>query len=377
MNILYLHTDVASDRDVPEVLGKMDCGLACMEAPRDGEGEEGYAERLLHAIEESRAELVFSLKYFPIVSIACEAVAVKYAAWIVSDYDPGVYSCTLLNPCNYVFMADYALYREFQGGGFPHLFFLPMGAYVEWVDRVAAGAGREYQADLLLPCEIQPRESLGMHPLSPGSPLKDATKGYLEGCIACQHQLSGLHSMAESLPPYVWEDLAAHFAGIFCRAVGADSVETPTHYYDSCFFNPLITFADREIHLGAVAKNPHFRQVWQDNSWDREEMLRRAVGSRINLVIAHRNWRSAVPQIAWDIMAAGGFLLGSWQEDYLRLFPDHPPILYGEEVDMLGKAIYYLHHEQEREKLAGELAQEVRAKHTCRGRLEELLGKIG
>lgn len=170
----------------------------------------------------------------------------------------------------------------------------------------------------------------------------------------------------------MWEDLTAHFP----VDVDADSVETASHYYDSRFFNPLITAADREIHLGAVAKNHYFKLVWHDNDWSREEMLWRAIHSRINLVITHRNWRSAIPQTAWDIMAAGGFLLGNYRRDYQRLFPQNMPILYGEEQELLSRAIYYLHHEQEREELAAELSQEIRERHTCKIRLEELLEKI-
>ena len=63
---------------------------------------------------------------------------------------------------------------------------------------------------------------MSYHPLAVESPLKDATKGYLEGCIACQHQLSGLPSMAENLPPYVREDLEKYFV----PEISADSVET-------------------------------------------------------------------------------------------------------------------------------------------------------
>jgi len=372
MKILYLRTDVVNDGDVARILGGMDCSLVQMRAPQSIEGEDGYAEKLLKSLEEQETELVFSLKFYPEVSLVCNAASVKYAAWIATAYDPGMYSCTLLNSCNYVFIADYGLYEEFHNEDFPHLHYLPLGACTEWVDSIISGMVEEY-ADLLLPCEIQSREELGLHPLSPDSPLKDATKGYLEGCIACQHQMSGLPSMAGHLPSYVWEDLTAHFS----VKVGVDSVETASHYYDSRFFNPLITAADREIHLSAVAKNPYFKRVWHDNSWGREELVRRATHSRISLVITHRNWRSAIPQVAWDIMAAGGFLLGNYREDYLRLFPQNTPALYEEESELLSRAIYYLHHDQEREELAVELSREVREKHTCRLRLEELLRKIG
>lgn len=372
MNILYLRTGAVWDRNTAELLEKMGCILTQTDAPENTVDTIDYRKKLERAIEESHVEAVFALRYFPEVSSICSKMGVKYATWITSVTDRNIYSCTLLNSCNYIFMTNYAQYEEFKDGDFRQLFYLPLGAYIEWADEELEGVKREYQADLLMPCKILQREDLGEHPLSLESPLKDAVKGYLEGCIACQHQLAGLPSMAEQLPPYVWEELTKYFQ----PKIREDSVETAYHYYDNRFFNPLITIADREIHLGTIKKNSYFKQVWQNNQWSREELLKRSVCSKINLVIAHRNWRSGIPQTAWNVMAAGGFLLSSMQGDYFRLFQDMMPTVYTEEKDMLSKAVYYLNHDQEREALAKELSQAVRSQHTCGKRLEKLLSLI-
>lgn len=369
MNILYLRTGAAWDGNTAELLEKEGCRLVQMDAPGNKENTLEYGKKLEKTLEESRTQIVFALGYFPTVSSVCSKMGVKYAAWITSAYDGNLYSCTLLNSCNYIFMSDYALYEEFKDADSHQLFYLPLGAYTEWADGVLEGVKREYQADLLMPCKILKREDLGEHPLSPDSPLMDAVKGYLEGCIACQHQLRGLPSMASYFPPYVRTELAKYFQ----PEIREDSVETEAHYYDSRFFNPLITIADREIHLGTVQKNSYFKTVWQSNEWSKEELLKKAVCSKINLLIAHRNWSSGIPLTAWNVMAAGGFLLSSMQKDYFRLLPDMLPIIYGEERDMLSKAVYYLNHDKEREDLAKELSQMVRSRHTCRQRLEKLL----
>lgn len=385
MNILYIHTDVISDSDVVDTLRGTDCSLKEVTAPSDDKAkEQEYAAMLIAAIEEHKAEVVMSLRYFPVVSIVCSVMKIKYISWICASYDKGIYSGTMLNECNYIYLSDYSLYQEFETGDFAHLAYLPLAANAERINRVLAGAEQsDEMVDVTMMQDVFSRDSTSYHPLSLESPLKDAAKGYLEGCIACQHQLSGLPSMAEHLPPYVWDELKTCFP----PEVEKDSVETAAHYYDYRYFNSLITWADRDVHLDTIARNEHFNTVELYNgceSYTSERVkchgrvdymsqlpliVRR---SKINFVVTHRNLRSGIPQIAWDIMASRGFLLTNFQGDYLRLFPDCLPVMYMDERQMLSKSIYYLHHDSERRELAETLKEIVADNHTYMHRLETI-----
>lgn len=389
MNILYIHTDVINDSDVADTLQDMCCSLKELTAPfGDREKEQEHAALLVAAIEENRADAVMSLRYFPVVSLVCSVMKIKYITWVCATYDKGIYSSTLLNDCNYVFLADYALYQEFAAGDFPHLGYLPLAANAERIGRVLAEAGEpEEVADVAMLQDIFTRDASGYHPLSPDSPMKDASKGYLEGCIACQHQLSGLPSMAQYLPSYILDELKEKFPPEF----ESDSVETVAHYYDYRYFNSLITWADRDIHLNTIARDKYFQTVelynsdktytserikCNDRADYRAQLPLIVRKSKINFVITHRNLKSGIPQVAWDIMAAGGFLLTNFQEDYLRLFPDCPPAMYTDERQMLSKCIYYLHHEKERRELAETMKNVVVNHHTCKCRLETVFARL-
>lgn len=389
MNLIYIHTNVVNDRDVADTLRGMDCRLKEFTASLDDRGQEHECAALLTAaIEEHRAEAVMSLRYFPLVSIVCNVMKVKYVSWVCESYDRGIYSSTLLNDCNRIFLTDYALYQEFVAGDFPHLAYLPLAANAERIERVFAESGiPQEEVDVTMIQDIVPKENAPYHPLSPNSPLKDATKGYMEGCIACYRQLPGLPSMTQQLPPYAWEDLRANFP----PELASDSVETEVHYYDSRYFNPLITWADRETHLKALAHNRYVNTVELYNSMevrltinidcrnrtDHEMQLPLAIRrGKINYVVADRNLKSGIPQIAWDIMAAGGFLLTSFQEDYLRLFPQCPPVMYIGEIQLLDKCTYYLCHEEERRELAEKLQELVTNSHTYHCRLKTILESL-
>lgn len=388
MNILYIHTGIINDTDVADTLRQTKHNIYEILEPDEANTME-YAEKLIVLLEANSIEVVMALHYYPMVSMVCETKRVKYVSWICSSYEPAIYSCTLLNECNYVFMADYAIYQEFAESDFKNVFYLPLAANVERIGKILCenGEDRIYSTDILMLQDIFERKEIKFHPLSINSPLKDATKGYLEGCIACQYQLSGLPSMAEHLPSYVREDLEKHFI----PRIQNGSIETKSHYYDYTYFNDLITYADRDIHLNTWAKNKYVKKVdlySEGNGYESEEIcchkpveyltqlpliIRQG---KINFVVTHRNWKSGIPQISWDIMAAGGFLLSNVQEDFFRLFSETLPVLYCNERDMLSKGIYYLHHEQEREEVSEKLLQEVKQKHTYVKRLEYIFSRI-
>lgn len=388
MNILYIHTNIVSNVDVVSNLQKS--GHMVREfSPQCTNNDIEYVSGLLAVIEEYSIDVVMSLRYFPIVSIACNAIKAKYVSWICSSYDSNVYSCTLLNECNYIFFADYTLYHEFAQSGLKNIFYLPLAVNAERIHKILSTSKtiKNDVTDILMLQDIFDREEIPYHPLSSDSPLKDATKGYLEGCIACQHQLSGLPSMAEHLPVYVREDLEKHFI----PEINPDSVETKVHYYDYKYFNELITHADRDIHLNTWAKNEHVKRVdlyGKGKKYQAEEIYCHEQAdyltelplviqqAKINFVVTHRNWKSGIPQISWDIMASGGFLLSNVQEDFFRMFLEEIPVLYRNERDMLSKGIYYLHHEEERQELSKRLSQEVCEKHTYQQRIKDIFMKI-
>lgn len=384
MKILYIHTDVVSDEDIRNTILEIEKESIEYRLP-----EESYSEELLQLLEKNGVEVVISLKYIPLVSIVCNAMRVKYVAWICSPYDPEMYSCTMINSCNYLFIADGRVYEEFSKEGFEHIYYLPLGVNEKRMKEVLQQRNPEEDdtVDLVMMQDIFHRTEMSEYQKMQICDLKDSTRGYLEGCIACQHQLSGLPPMTSIFPPYIWEDLDGHLP----VKKNVDSVEMFAHALDAQYFNPLITCADRDIHLNTLANNSYFKRTElytkskeykadnvkccpAVNYW--KELPKIARRAKINLVITDRNWKSGIPQIGWDIMAAGGFLLSNVQEDYFSIFSEICPVLYLEERELLSKGIYYLNHTEERRKIAVELQAKVIADHTQRKRLQKMLENL-
>jgi spore maturation protein CgeB len=390
MRILYLRTGLVSERDVLDTFACMDITVSEYDAPNEDERfSNDYAEGLFNEIEGFKPDLVFSLRYFSAVSIVCESAKVKYAAWVCKSYEPDIYSCTLLNDCNYIFFADKSLADEFGGGDFKHIFFLPLGVNGERITSVVNSDAHNatYNSCITMMQNIRLKYDMEGNPFINSSPIMDSTRGYLDGCLACQNQLSGLPSMAEGLPPYAKEDLERNFP----PRISGDSVETAAHYYDYSFFNPVITYSQRALYFNFIAAKYSFINVnlyngysgYKSNTASVHEMADYltqvpliARHSMVNLVVTNRNWKSAIPQISLDIMASGGFLISNIQNDFFEVFKETMPAMYTDKPDLEGKVRHYIDNVDEREQIAKELSHEVLERHTYRQRIGEILGKI-
>jgi spore maturation protein CgeB len=391
VKILYLKTGLISERDVLDTLLQMKFAVGEYNAPTENEKlSNDYAAGLLNKIESFKPDLVFCLRYYSAVSLVCNASKVKYIAWICKSYEPDIYSCTLLNECNYIFFADKSLADEFSGGGFKHIYFMPLGVNYARIESVINTSDREYDSDITMMQDIRDISEVDDTPLTDARHIKDSTKGYLMGCLACQQQTRGLlPPMAANLPDYVLDDLQLNYP----PQINGDSIETHAHYYDYTYFNPLITYMQRSTYIDKISYSTEFENINLYTAYVYKEFKAEKVkvheqadyytqvpiiarNSKINVVVTHRNWQSAIPQISWDIMASGGFLISNIQNDFLYVFKDTIPIMCENRYDLNRKAKYYLNNESEREQMARELSEEVRDRHTYEKRIDEMFGKI-
>ena len=75
--------------------------------------------------------------------------------------------------------------------------------------------------------------------------------------------------------------------------------------------------------------------------------------AKINLNITLRSIHTGIPLRAFEIMAAGGFLLTNYQNDFADCYIEGEDyVAYESKEDMLNKIDYYLTHDKERTEIA-------------------------
>lgn len=383
MNILYIENNFICERDVINAFDAMGFDIHLFPAPSEDEGEqEYYLQQLLIGVRSVQAEFIFSTGFFPFLSLACSVLQIPYVTWLVEDYHWNHKNTAIRNDWNFVFVADSILYKELKDAGVKKIYYLPLAA-PDFSEREVLES--DYKTDISFFGSILDHAKREQGPLSDNNDLKDATKGYLAGCVACYLQTKKLPPISSKLPEYVWEDLKKVYP-----LENQNSLESWKQQYANLYFNDAITYDSRIFYLQNLANIGKYKRInhysqfevsihkgvkncgWMDFY---EELPAIAQSSKINLVLSHYGLRAGIPAMAWGIMAAGGFLLSNEQKDYAILEPAKV-ILFGDIHEMRQKAEYYYNNEEERTAIVNVLSEEITKKHTYRHRIEEMLSVL-
>lgn len=324
-------------------------------------------------------DAVFSFNYYPVISKVCAKEGVRYISWIYDCPHISLYSYTILNSCNTVYVFDKELYLEFHRAGIQTVRYLPLAANTERLDRMEQKGKLPYLYELSMVGALYTEVHKFFDQMKG---LPDYTRGYLDALMAAQMKVQGYNFIQESLGP-VMDDLYKALP----LEPNPDGAETKEYLYAQYVINRKITGMERMALLSEITQDHSFDLFTFDSGFSMpnlqnhgfvepyEQMPRVFKQSRINLNITLRSIKSGIPLRGFDILGAGGFLLSNFQGDFLDIFiPGEEFVYYEDSKDLLRKIDYYLLHEEEREAIAKNGHDKVAAGHTFRHRVREMLG---
>lgn len=389
--ILFLNWNGYGNRDIIDTFKKMaeegkDLSLSIYPFDAHTERDDrAFVHCFQKTIKKENPDLVFSYNYFPVVSVACQKSGVKYVSWVYDNPAVALYSYTLINSCNYVFLFDSQMYETFVRQGIKTVHYLPL----------AAASGRY---DDITVTEDERKKWGGKVSFVGGlytdrgnfydrikDQLPDRTRGYLEGLIRSQLQIDGLNIIEQSIGGRVLDDMV--------EALGLkpnyDGVESLEYLYSNYVINRKITALERSEIICMIGEKYQVNLYSNDDGFRSDGVNNRGSidyysemplvfkTSDINLNITLRSIQRGIPLRAMDILGCGGFLLTNYQEDMLQFFePDRDFAYYESRQDLMDKVGYYLEHEDERRSIAENGLKKVQAGHTLEQRIEEILAIV-
>ena len=209
MRILFLDSPAFAKQDMIDSFTA--CGITCdlffHEAYNDRQNV-SYEEKFDAAVSRFSYDFVFSFNYFPILSNCCMKHHLKYISYVYDSPLVTLYSYTLINSCNYVFLFDKATYLEFHNAGIPTVYYLPLAANVSRLSAMKC-------PDALLPQVSSDVSFVGSlyneeHNLFERlNGLSDYTRGYLDSIMLAQQNVYGYFFLEDLLTPPILEDLQA------------------------------------------------------------------------------------------------------------------------------------------------------------------------
>ena len=90
-----------------------------------------------NALEKTNSDIVFSINFYPAISEVCNIYHLPYVCWIVDSPVMELYTKSITNPWNRVFLFDNTLYQEFAPLNPDCIYYLPLATNVTEIGRAS------------------------------------------------------------------------------------------------------------------------------------------------------------------------------------------------------------------------------------------------
>ena len=400
MKVVFIEWKSFGNEDIKEAFIAEGHKVVCYPfSNKDGRRDEEVAKNLALFLHMETPDVVFSFNYFPVISNVCKKEDIRYISWIYDSPYVMLYSYTVINPCNIIYVFDKELYMEFHNSGIQTVHYMPMAANTRRLDTLiavnaihlpnamaaesdetlhSASSDCTYLYDVSFVGSLYTEEHNFFDRMTT---LSDYTKGYLDAIMSAQMKIQGYNFIQESLSP-IMDDLYKALP----MDPNPDGVESKEYLYAQYVINRKITGLERTELIRAVAKHFHFDLFTPGKDFNIPNLTNHGTvdyysqmplvfrRSKINLNISLRSIKSGIPLRAFDILGSGGFLLSNFQADFLDAFiPGEDFVYYESKEDLLNKIDYYLAHEDERIAITKSGHDKVAKEHTFRHRVREML----
>lgn len=384
MKLLFLEWNSLCNEDMIPAFERMRHVVVRVLYDERNPKEEQHA-KINKELDKGGFDFIFSFNYFPDISELCMEKGIKYVAWVYDSPYINLYSYTVINPCNYIFIFDYAVYEELHLGNISTVYYLPMAVSARRLSSIKNTElmRRKHQCDVALVGSLYTEEKHNLY--KKFDTVYPFVKGYLDGIINAQLQVYGCNFIQELLTP----DIVDEMQKVYPTNPNALTATTPEFIYSEYVLNRRVTALERQAVLERLSKEhkvhvyTHDRNAMIGNTKNLgpvdyyDEMPYVFMNAGINLNITLRSIKTGIPLRAMDIMGCGGFLMTNYQQEFFEYFKDGEEFdFYASMEELQDKTAFYLQHEEIRKKVAQAGCRLVREEHTFEKRIESMLSVL-
>ncbi|MBR4207308.1 MAG: DUF3880 domain-containing protein [Lachnospiraceae bacterium] len=340
---------------------------------------------------------VFSVNFFPAISEICNITAVPYVAWTVDCPVRELFSKSLANPCNRVFLFDRGQYLYFKKYNPEGIFYLPLASSPERWDRVLASAShaekKKYTSDVSFVGSLYNEKN----PYRKIKGMSEHARGYIEGIEAAQLQVYGENLIEGLLTEKITDELKKIVPDM-TQGYAAENENAAAYILANDFIGADIAEKERRELLSSTASIVQTELYTLSDATELTEACKKKNatglrvhggvktltemplvfnGSRINLNITMRPISTGLSLRVFDICACGGFLMCNYQEELPEMFePGVEAEFFTSAEELLDKISWYLEHEDERKSIALKGYERVKKEHSWKLRVASLIRMV-
>lgn len=334
-------------------------------------------------LKQDTYSFIFSINFFPSVSDVCNIWGIPYLCLIVDSPVLELFSTSLANPCNKVFLFDRQLYNDFHHINPDGIFHIPLATNVRdnyATATMASAADRaRFSSDISFIGSLYSEKCLYNQ-----ITLPEKMRGYVDGLIEAQLLVYGYNFIEECVTPELIEAFCKVRPELinFPDSMKVDTKAVIAQHIISVkvaeqerlrYLKALSEHFNVDLYTGSdISSMPliHNRGFAKTNT----EMPIIFHQSKINLNLTAKSIRSGLSLRIFDVLGCEGFLITNYQAE----LPEHFNI--GEDLeaytsldDLMGKCEYYLSHDKERQEIAHNGFEKVKKYHTYDIRLTQML----
>mgnify|MGYP002854330355 CR=1 FL=1 len=345
---------------------------------------QGLSDHLM----EHPADFVFSINFFPYVSEVCNVFHIRYLCWIVDSPVMELYTTSIENEWNRVFLFDRALWEEIEPFNPGHIFHLPLGAAVgpkdELFKKTSDAVKKKLSHDISFVGSLY-TEKCPYDKLYKDAPAK--LLGYLDGIMAAQEKVYGYYFIEELLDDDTVEGFKKNFPTFY-------RLPETSHLNDRRTLSQLYIgnkiSANERVHTFSRLSERYDVSIYtaSDTSGMPKGLHNMGLAKTltempvifheagINLNITSKIIRTGLPLRIFDILSCGGFLITNYQPEIPELFvPGEDLVMYGSIDELIELCGYYLDHRDEAKRIAEHGYDTLRQNYTYDLQMEKLLLK--
>lgn len=369
------------------------CGLSVIEDDAEIYQKSITAEDRIRLLGEQilihKPAFVFSINFFPYISEICERLHTLYVALSVDCPVLELFSVSIRNKCNRIFLFDYMQYQKFHPENPDCIFYLPLAVNTERWDTVlkelTSADYEKYTCDVSFVGSLYTEKS----PLDKLT-LDEFNQGYIDGLTAAQLHVSAYNLLEDAVSSSFIEKLRQSDPAFYCST---DSfMDTGSYVAAHYYLGMHVSALDRILTLQTLgsqqAVDIYTRSEF--SVFDSTPLLRFKGGvsthtempkvfhlSRINLNITMKSIQSGLSQRIWDVLGCRGFLLTNYQSEIPEYFEIGTDLeCYENTTELLEKVQFYLTHDDIRRTIAENGYQKVKAQHTYIHRVLQILKTV-
>lgn len=385
MNILFYRYDSICEPDVIAVFTRLGHKVTQIteEMTNKELGAKEQLELVSRALKKQAYQMVFSINFFPVVSEVCNIFHIPYVCWVVDSPVMELYSNSIQNSWNRIFLFDYALYEEFYPENPQGICYLPLGADYERLDAlietITEADRARFSADVSFVGSLYTEKC----PYNRFHEKNSYLKGYLDGVVEAQLKVYGYNFLEECISDQVLSDFkkAVPFYQ-FPEKSNQNEKAAMAHLY----LGNKVTEQERLRLLKRVSEEYSFdlytgsdasllpKAHKKGTAKTMTEMPKIFHLSKINLNLTSKPIRTGLPLRIWDILGAGGFVLTNYQSEIPEYFQVGKDLeTFSGEEELLDKIGYYLEHDKEREEIAQNGYRKAKEHYSLERRVRQLL----